>query len=138
MRFLVDTNVFLDLLLDRENAINAEIFFNYCLEQKHEIYISAMTLRDAGYVANHILHDWKKSRLIQNNIYSVCTKVVSVTSDAAIESLYSDSKDYEDCVLMEAAEENMCDAIITSNLRDFQLSQIQVYSLERINQLLRK
>ena len=61
-------------------------------------------------------------------IYSMVHKVVSITADAAIESMFNDIKDYEDSIQMIAAEENMCDAIITYNKKDFEKSKLPVFT----------
>ena len=136
MRFLVDTNVFLDFFLPRENVEIADEFFRYCYYQKHEIYVTTMSIRDANYISHRFFHNDKMAREIVSKIYSMCTKVVCISADAAIESIFSNVNDFEDSLIVEAASENMCDAIVTSNIKDFKNSSVPVYSLDRINEVL--
>ena len=64
--------------------------------------------------------------------YRICSKVVGISADDAIESLYSDFKDYEDSLINEAAKSNMVDAIITNNKRDFIAGEVPTYTPEEI------
>jgi len=133
MRLLFDTNVFLDLYLGNSNSVEVEKLLLLCSKQNHEIYLTTMSIRDIGYILQKYLHDKKKCRAVQLNLYQLCNKVVSVSADALIETLYSDSADFEDGLIIEAANESMCDAIITSDLKGFLSSNIPVYSLKDIN-----
>ena len=60
--------------------------------------------------------------------YSLCHKVIGISQDAAIESLYNDVSDYEDSLLMEAAQEEMCDMIVTNNIKDFRKSVVPAFT----------
>lgn len=134
MRILVDTNVFLDLLLDRNQEIGdkVEAFFNWCCYKKNRIYITSMSLRDIEYVAHRIYHDKKKAKEIQFSAYQMCSKVIGISADSAIESLYSDIDDYEDSLIIEAAKEEMLDVIVTNNKKDFLGSLFPVFTPEEI------
>ena len=132
MRFLVDTNVFLDTILKRENHENSDNFFAFCCAYKNPIYITSMSLRDIRYVVHRIKHDEKQAIEAQMKAYRICSKVVGISADDAIESLYSDFKDYEDSLINEAAKSNMVDAIITNNKRDFIAGEVPTYTPEEI------
>ncbi len=119
MKVLVDTNVFLEYLLKRDDYQTARDFFIQSVMHRHQMLVTSMAIRDIGYVAQRELHDWKKARDIQNKVYQVCSKVISVTTDAAIESLFTDWKDYEDSLQNECAKENGCLAIVTYNKKDY-------------------
>ena len=56
------------------------------------------------------------------------SKVIGVSADAAIDSLYSDSKDFEDALQVRAAEEAMCMAIVTFNKKDYIKANIPVFT----------
>lgn len=131
MQIIVDTNVYLDLFLEREGAENAEQFFLWCRKYKVKPFITAMTLRDIGYIANKIMHNKQRSRQIQMKAYQISNKVIGLSADSAIESLYNDG-DYEDRLIINTAKENMMDAIVTNNLKDFQDSPVPVFLPEDI------
>ena len=136
MRILVDTNVFLDLFLDRENfADDAESFFNWCTNNKNELYITSMSLRDIGYSAHRYYHNKNVARATQIAAYEACKKVIGISADSAIESLYSDMGDYEDSLIVEAAKEELLDAIVTNNKKDFEKSGFPVFTPKEIVEL---
>ena len=133
MRVLVDTNVYLEFFLKREKYEEAYSFFSLAIEKRHQTYITSMTLRDIGYVIKRKTHSSKMAKLIQSKTYSMVSKVASVSNDAAIEALYSDIQDFEDAMQSYAAEEAMCDAIISFNKKDYLHSRIPVFTPEEIN-----
>ncbi len=120
MRILVDTNVILDLFLNRESfADDAEQFFSNCRINKDRTYVTSMSLRDIEYFAHKYFHNDKMAREMLSDTYSLIGKVVGISADAAIESIYSDIKDYEDSLIVSTAKIEMLDLIITNNTKDF-------------------
>ena len=91
-----------------------------------------MSLRDIGYTLHRYLHDEEKTRMAQLQIYSMVSKVVGVSADAAINSLFSDAKDFEDALQVNAAEEAMCMAIVTFNKKDYAKANIPVFTPQEI------
>ena len=139
MRILVDTNVFLDFLLNRDSfGLDAKEFFINCKKGKHQIYITSMSLRDIGYVAHRYLKDNVKTRQIQLATYEMCSKVVGISSDSAIESIYSDMKDFEDSLIVEAAKESLSDLIITNNIKDFENCHFPVWTPKEFNEVVNR
>ena len=136
MRLLVDTNVYLEHILEREKNDVARNFFKTALFRKNQLVITSMSLRDIEYLYQKKSHDRELTRKMLSGIYSTVYKVISTTADAAIESIYNDVKDYEDSLQIVAAEEAMCDAIVTFNKKDFEQSKIPVFTPEEIIGLL--
>ena len=137
MRLLVDTNVYLEHILEREKCEVARTFFKTALFRKNQLVITSMSFRDIEYLYQKKSHNRELTRRMLSNIYSTVYKVVSTTADAAIESLYNDVKDYEDSLQIVAAEEAMCDAIVTFNKKDFELSKVPVFTPEEMINLLK-
>ena len=135
MHILVDTNVFLDFLLKREDYDNVKKFFLYCSELKHRIFISAMSLRDIEYVAHHVFHDKNKAKKIQMLAYQICFKVIGISDATAIEALLSDVEDYEDALLIETCRENLMDVIVTNNIKDFKGAHFPVFTPKELNNI---
>lgn len=129
MRILVDTNVFLDLILNRGIMANEAIrFFDWCKVNKNKIYITSMSFRDIEYVVRKHTKDQSETKRVLSKIYSICSKVISISADAAINAIYEDYKDFEDGLLIEAANENLLDAIVTNNVKDFKKSNLPVFT----------
>lgn len=119
MRILVDTNVFLDYLLKREDYESAAMFLKLSFEHKNPLYVTSISIRDIGYAAHRFYHDKEKTRQIQMAVYQICRSVIDITSDDTINSLFDDEVDFEDSLIKEAAERSMIDVIITNNVKDF-------------------
>ena len=132
MCLLVDTNVFLDLVLQREGGKDALAFFVWCRKHKNKTFVTSMSLRDVEYVAMRSLHDKKKAKAVLADVYSLCTKVVGVSADSAIAAIGEDYKDYEDELLTQTAKENLLDAIVTNNVKDFVGRGVSVYTPRQI------
>ena len=135
MKVLVDTNVFLEYFLRRENYRDVDKFFLLAAKQYNQTFVTSMSLRDIGYTLRRYLHDERKIREAQLQVYSMVSKVVGVSADAAIDSLYSDAKDFEDALQVRAAEEAMCMAIVTFNKKDYQKANIPVFTPMEICEL---
>ena len=132
MKLLVDTNVLLEFLLRREKYDLVSNFFFLANIKANQTFITSMSMRDIGYIVHKYNHDNSKTKQIQILLYSMISKVVPISADNAIESLYSDISDYEDSLQSFAAEEAMCDAIITFNKKDFAGSRIPVFTPDEI------
>lgn len=135
MRLLVDTNIFLDLALKRDNGCKDAIeFFIWCRKHRNQTYITSMSLRDIEYVALRNLHDRKKANVVISNVYSLVSKVIGISADSAINAIYEDYKDFEDELIIQAAKENLLDAIVTNNIKDFENRGIPTYTPKDIMQ----
>ena len=132
MRMLVDTNVLLEYFLHREHYQAVDKFFFLCAVRDNQTVITSMALRDFGYTMYHYLHDENKVKESQFKVYNMVSKVVGVSADAAINSLFSDAKDFEDSLQINAAEEAFCLAIITFNKKDYLKANIPVFTPKEI------
>lgn len=131
MRLFVDTNVFLDLFLNRgDQGEIADRFFHTTRRNRDEIYASAMSFRDVEYIVSKYIHSREQGRKILFTFYSLIRKIVDVSADDVINSLFNDGKDYEDNLIIESAERSMVDAIVTNNVRDFTKSSTPILSPE--------
>lgn len=135
MYFLVDTNVYLDFLFNREGAEEAAKFFDWCYKRRCRTYVTSISLRDIGYISHRILHSEKEARKILFEVYSHCSKVIGITADDAINSLFSGMNDYEDSLISEAADREMLNAIITNNKKDFKNSKVFAFTPKEMNDI---
>lgn len=126
MRVLFDTNIVLDLLLDRPEFANAAIEL-FGKVERGEIagYLCGTTVTTVHYLVSKAIGKAKAAVEIEN-LLSLFE--VAPVNRAILESaLKSGFLDFEDAVIHEAAVHTGVDAIVTRNLKDFKGSRISVY-----------
>jgi len=126
VRLFIDTNVILDLALDRTEFVkDAESLFSLKDQEKIDIYISSLTLSTVAYFAD-------KQKL---DSFSVVRKFLNWVNVIDLENIFfkqvleSDFLDFEDGLqYFSAARIIGIQAIITRNEKDFKHSKIPVIS----------
>lgn len=138
MRILVDTNIFIDYFTgrDEESCRAAKLFFVLCRRFKNQTFVTSMSLRDIEYFAHKIYHDKEKSLKLLSETYSLCSKVIGISADAAIEAIYSNMSDFEDCLQSMAASEAMLDCIVTNNVKNYVNSVIPAFTPSELNKVM--
>lgn len=127
MKVVIDTNVVLDLLLDREpHAHAAAQVFAYLETGVVDACLCATTITTIHYIAAKTVGD----TLARQHIASLLRllELAPVTRSVIEEALGSAMSDFEDAVLIYAAARMGAEAIITRNGRDFQAGPLRVYS----------
>ncbi len=127
MKALVDTNVWLDVLQDRESFYEESARVLTLLEgSQHSALMSATSVTTIFYLVakktDHKTALEQVRRLLEN--YGVVAIDGAVLRDA----LSSASDDYEDAVLEHAAQRAGLDAIVTRNPKDFVGSRLAIYT----------
>ena len=136
MRILVDTNVFIDLLLKREPFYNDGVeFIKKCRRERHEIYVNSMQFRDIEYIIRKSVDDKKTYDMLINGVYGIVNKVIPLTADDAINAIYEPGKDFEDTLLANSAESAGLQIIVSSNAKDFYPTGIRAFTLKEFNAL---
>ena len=131
MKILFDTNVILDVLLDREpfSSTAAKLFSKV---ESGEIsgYVCATTITTIHYLACKVIGaDSAKeeiNKLIQ--LVDIAPENRAVLGTA----VSSDFKDFEDAVVHESSVYIEAQGIVTRDLNGFKKSKIQVYSPEEL------
>ena len=128
MNVLIDTNVMLDILLQREPHCRDAAKVNVLAEKKHiRSYISASAVTDIFYIAKKELKDTGKATELLKNILKT-TRIASVTENCIYEALDLKWNDFEDSVQYVAGKNILADYIITRNANDFANSRIKAIS----------
>jgi predicted nucleic acid-binding protein len=128
MNVLIDTNVILDILLQRIPYYNDAAKVNVLAEKGYiRSYISASTVTDIFYIARKELKDTNKTIKLLKNILKT-TRVASVTENNIHEALNLEWEDFEDSVQYVVGKNIFVDYIITRNPYDFANSKIKVVS----------
>jgi len=126
MKTLFDTNVILDVLLDREPFSNDASFLLSKVEQSEIIgFICATTVTTIHYLITKALGHQAASR----HIKSLLSLFVIAPVNRVVLENASDSKfnDFEDAVLHEAACHAGAKYIVTRNIADFKISALPVF-----------
>jgi len=126
MKTLFDTNVILDVLLDREPFSDDASFLLSKVEQTEIVgFICATTVTTIYYIANKALGPKAASHHIQSLLsLFVIAPVNRLVLENAIASKF---KDFEDAVLHAAACHAGAKYIVTRNIVDFKNSKLPVF-----------
>ena len=127
MRVLLDTNVVLDVLLDRKEFV-AESLAIVDLVERGAVtgLLCATTITTLAYLAGKTVG--KQQATIQIRQLLSLFEIAPVTRAVLDGALASKAADFEDAVLAEAAHQAGAQAIITRNLRDFAHSPVRAHT----------
>ncbi len=129
MRALFDTNVVLDLLLDREPwSKTAAELFSKVESGTVEGYLSATTLTTIYYLATKSAGA-KKARWGVRKLLALCI-VAPVDRPVLEEALELDFSDFEDAVIHEAARQAGAEVIVTRDPGGFKKATVTVLAPE--------
>lgn len=125
MRVIVDTNVVLDVLLEREPFVKPAVEI-FCLieESRIDAFICATTVTTIDYL---LVKSLKKT-----NARNALRRLISLFEIATVNrpvierALVSKIQDFEDAVLNEAGQMAGADFVITRNTKDFAKSALKV------------
>jgi len=125
MRILVDTNILMDYIANREPfAENAEKIITLCIEKEINGCISAHTITNLFYILRKDLPSEKR----RSTLLKLCRVFTVIGIDyLKLETALQKDKfeDLEDCLQDECAKEFTADYIVTRNIKDFENSIIQ-------------
>lgn len=132
MRLMIDTNVFLDVLMQRQPFYQDSCAILKICEKKDALgYISASSVTDLFYIIRKQLHSTELAYKALGYVLEIA-KVLNVTNSDVLEAYIAKADDFEDCLLATCAKNNECDAIITRNKKDFEGFQISVFTPEEV------
>lgn len=127
MRVLFDTNVLMDVLLDRQPfADESAQVLDQVVRGVVTGLICASTVTTVFYLASK--EAGKKDAMVQIRNLLGLYEIASVTRAVLDAALTSKSPDFEDAVLAEAAHQAGAQAIITRNIKDFAHSPVRAYT----------
>ena len=123
--YLVDTNVIIDMLLDREDADAACAVFDGAERGEYYLHICALSFTTMFYSLRKILS--REERIDALTQLKEALEVAAVDSNVIDMALKSGWKDFEDAVQnFSAVVDPQVSAIITRNTKDFKDSSLEV------------
>jgi predicted nucleic acid-binding protein len=129
IRVLVDTDVCLDLLANRQPfALAAANLFSLADRRELIITISSLTFSHLHYLLSKTYsRDQARKKLTQ---FKTLVSVLAVDDKVIEMALQSDFKDFEDAIQYYTALRHGVDILLTRNIKDYKSAQITVLTPE--------
>ena len=127
-KVFVDTNVLLDILLERNPWANdAAVLFSMADRKEIELLCCSLSFSTAIYLMQRFKYTREEIVSKLSIVKSICT--VTTVNEAVIDRmLQSDFNDLEDAIQYYSALAFGAEAIVTRNIKDFTASKIPVVS----------
>lgn len=136
-KVLIDTNIILDIALERkpflEHAIN---LFQLIDDGKIIAFLTATTITDIYYISKKVKGHEESIEFIKS--LAGVVNIIGVDKEVILSALSKEMKDFEDAIQISASEFSHIDYIVTRNKSDFKSSSIIVYSAEEMIADIRK
>lgn len=127
MKILFDTNVILDVLIDRAPFVELAAKLFSCVEKGTlQGYLCASSVTTLYYLSAKVIGQLQAQKAVEKllSLFEIAPVNRIVLSDA----LLSKMADYEDAVIDKAAFHAKCQAIVTRNTKDFKHATMAIYS----------
>ena len=127
-RVFIDTNILLDLLLERQPWVQqASVLFSMADRKELDLLCCSLSFSTAVYLMHRLKYSRKEIITKLTIVKSLCT-VTTVDSSVIDRVLQSDISDLEDGMQYYSALAANAEAIVTRNEKDYALSNIPVLS----------
>jgi predicted nucleic acid-binding protein len=123
MKLFVDTNIFLDLILKRENFHDALLIFNAIEKKLFEGIVLDITILNIDYVAKKQVQNIKEFIKLINANFSV----IGVSNEMISKALEIEHNDLEDILQYLSAKSFDSDCVITND-KSFYTAEIETLS----------
>lgn len=131
MRILFDTNIILDLLLDRGPFVeHAQALFEKVESNELKGYLGATTVTTLDYLLTKALSTQEATQIIKKLLKLF--EIAPVNRLVLENALDSGFLDFEDAVLHTAAVHSGVQAIVTRDEKGFRKAQLPIYSPEAL------
>ena len=135
MKLMIDTNIIIDVLTEREPFFEgSKNVLKLCEQKAVSGFITASTVTDIFYLVRRHTHDVNAAYSCLGYLLNI-VKILPVTNDNIISAYLIKAKDFEDCLLAECAKSNGCGGIVTRNKKDFEDFGVRLLSPEEAVQL---
>lgn len=120
MKILCDTNIIVDVLLERDPFVEDSCkVLNLCEERKIDGFISASSVTDLYYLVRKYTHSSDLAYKAIGKLLEI-VKICSVTNNDVLTAFQKQSIDFEDCLVATCARSIHCDYIVTRNQKYFE------------------
>ncbi len=126
MKVLFDTNVILDVLLDREEFAESSVSLMVKAENGEiDGCLGSTTVTTIHYLVSKYRNKKVAGQAI-NKLLQIFN-IAAVDKKTLLDATQSSFLDYEDAVLHQAAMQANLDAIVTRNVKDFKHATLPIY-----------
>ena len=136
MVILVDTNILMDIIADREPyADYGKKILEKCAKREVTGFMAAHSIPNLFYILRKNFSREERKALLKN----LCTifRISALNTKKILAALDNDKfSDFEDCLQEECAVEEMADYIVTRNPTDFINSRIKVIQQDELLNLI--
>lgn len=127
MKLLIDANILLDVLENREPYVKeSDVIWKLCEVNKAQGYISALTFANIVYVMRKKLTPEKIEEVLLT--LSLIFTFVPLTETDLFDAARKQWSDFEDALQSTTAERIHADYIITRNVKDFLNSKVMAFT----------
>ena len=131
MRVLFDTNIILDVLLNRKEFVEHSANIVGMVENNQiEGYLSATTITTLDYLISKTKN--RKQAKIEIKKLLAIFEIAEVNSKVIVLSVNSEFDDFEDAVQYYSGECCGVEGLVTRNTRDYKNSDLPVYTPEEL------
>ena len=135
MRLMIDTNILLDVLTQRNEFYDdSKAVLKKCEDRTVQGFVSASAITDIFYITRKALGSTEETYRVISSIL-IIVRVLTVTNEDVLNAFQIKAKDFEDCLMATCAKSNKCDGIVTRNKKDFLTFGITLYSPEELLEL---
>ncbi len=128
MKVLIDTNIVLDLLLEREPFIESALSLFEQIEQGKLVgYIAATTITNIFYIIRKAESNEAAIAAVQRLLVGL--QFCPVDRVVVTTALETGLKDFEDGIQLACATLNQLEAIVTRDLKDFSNASLPIWSI---------
>ena len=118
-KVMIDTNIFLDVLLEREGLVEASAaVLTLCEEGKLYGLVSASCVTDIFYIVRKALHSTDAAYTAIGKVLDI-VHVCDVTNTDVLLAYEQKAHDFEDCLLSVCAKSAGCKCVVTRNVKDY-------------------
>ena len=131
MKLLIDANILLDVLQNRENFVRASsMVWKLCETEQAKGYISALTFANLVYIMRKEMDAQRIEEVL--HMLSLIFEFAELNESDLFRAAALQWPDFEDAVQSVTAERIHADYIITRNVRDFSRSKVIAFTPDEL------
>ena len=131
MKLLIDANILLDVLQNRENFVRASsMVWKLCETEQAKGYISALTFANLVYIMCKEMDAQRIEEVL--HMLSLIFEFAELNDSDLFRAAALQWPDFEDAVQSVTAERIHADYIITRNVRDFSRSKVIAFTPDEL------
>lgn len=131
MKLLIDANILLDVLQNRENFVRASsMVWKLCETEQAKGYISALTFANLVYIMRKEMDAQRIEEVL--HMLSLIFEFAELNDSDLFRAAALQWPDFKDAVQSVTAERIHADYIITRNVRDFSRSKVIAFTPDEL------